>query len=244
MPSNGEFRLSITRALSDQLISSLQGLQPEPLTEAAVLALDSKPGIYQLFLNGLLVYIGKADRAVPTRLLRHRRKLAGRANIDLAAVTYCALFVYEDLQAVAPETLLIRHYRDLGSASWNFNGFGSNDPGRNRDQTVFEGNHFDVQYPARLDWPCRSITAGSYSAGRLAAALKDDLPYVFRYEAVSSSSEIGINVPADGMTADELFASLAGALRDHDLAWRIVILPGYAIMYRKSGTYPSARKIY
>lgn len=244
MPSSGEFRLSITRALSDQLISSLAELQPEPLTEAAVSALENKPGVYQLYLEASLVYVGKADKAVPTRLLRHYRKLAGRANIDLAAVTYSALFVYEDLQAVAPETLLINHYRRRGGAPWNFNGFGNNDPGRNRDQTVFEGDHFDVQYPARLDWPCDFLPAGDYNAAQLAAALKAGLPYLFRYQSASVFIESHVEVPAPGMPADALFALLADAVRLRDPAWRIVALPGYVIMYPWSGAYPSAWKTY
>jgi len=244
VPASGEFRLSITRALTDQLISSLAELDPEPLTEAAALAMDHKPGIYQLFLNGSLVYVGKADRAVPTRLLRHYRKLAGRANIDLTAVSYCALSVYEDLQAVAPETLLIKHFRSQAGVPWNFNGFGSNDPGQNRDQTVFEGDHFDVRYPARLDWRCASIAAGHYKAADLASALKADLPYVFRYQSAPILAEAEVEVPTDGMIADELFGSLAVAIQQHNAAWRVVALPGYAIMYPKAGAYPSAQKIY
>lgn len=244
MPASGEFRLSITRALSDQLITSLAGLRPEPLTEPAALALDRKPGIYQLYLDGTLVYVGKADKAIPTRLLRHHRKLAGRANINLAEVAYCALFVYEDLHAVAPETLLISHYRLQGEAPWNFNGFGSNDTGQNRDETVFDGDHFDVRYPARLDWTCDSINAGSHTAASLASALKKNLPYLFRYQAAAALGDVRVEVPASAMTADELFKLLANAMRAHDSAWRVVALPGYVIMYPKAGRYPSALKIY
>lgn len=244
MPASGEFRLSITRALTDQLITSLAALQPERLTEAAARALDSKPGIYELYLDGERVYIGKADNAVPTRLMRHYRKIAGRSNIDLTRVQYCALYIYEDLQAVAPETLLIKQYREDGSAAWNFNGFGSNDPGQNRDQTVFERNHFDVQYPARLDWPCVSITAGGYAGADLAGRLKAELPYVFRYQSSPALANVSVRVPADGMVADTLLQLLADAIRAADDAWRVVALPGYVIMYPKVGVYPSARKTY
>lgn len=244
MPAHGEFRLSITRALSDQLITSLEDLLPEPLTEASVLSLESKPGVYQLYLDGILVYVGKADARIPSRLIRHYRKLSGRANIDLADVTYTALFVFEDLQAVAPETLLIKKYGTLGLASWNFNGFGNNDPGQNRDQTVFGADHFDVLYPARLDWPCRTIAAGSYSAEELASALKAVLPYVFRYESGALLDTVTVPVSVGGATADELFQMLANALHQRDPEWRIVALPGYVIMYPKSGSYPSARKTY
>jgi hypothetical protein len=242
VPSSGEFRPSITRALRDQLVTSLDALEPDPLTTTAIEALLRRPGVYQLYHRDELVYIGKADTSLPRRLTKHHRKLSGREHIDIRDVRFAALYVYEDLKAVAPETLLIEHYRALGRAPWNFNGFGNNDPGQNRDQTLFDAGHFDVQYPARLDWPCE-IEPRSYTARELLSLLKERLPYVVRFhrDAILDDFHVTLTAPA---SADQLFGLVANALREADSNWRVIALPGYVIVYPKTGDYPSARKIY
>jgi hypothetical protein len=242
VPSSAEFRLSITWAMRDQLISSFDSLEPESLVMPALDALLRRPGVYQLYLVDELVYIGKADVSLPRRLTKHHRKLSGRQNIDVADVRFAALYVYEDLKAVAPETLLIEHYRAQGRASWNFNGFGNNDPGQNRDQTVFDSGHFDVQYPIRLDWPCE-VAPGGYSVRALLSLLKQQLPYVLRFHRDDILDRTNVSVPA-AMSADQLLSLIATSLREADSRWRVIALPGYVIVYPKAGNFPSALKNY
>lgn len=242
MPSSGQFRLSITRALGDQLAEELVKLKPDPLDREHLDLLESRPGVYQLYEDGVLVYVGKADTSLPQRLAKHHAKIAGRLN--LGDIGFTCLYVDEDLHAVAPERLLIHRYKDEGLAAWNFNGFGSNDPGRNRDETVFEESHFDSQHPANLDIRCVDIPAGGYQADELLKRLKQSLPYVFRYQTAAFHQELHIEVVEDEPTADHLFASLGHAIAKADGRWRIAALPGYVVMYAKPGPYPSARKIY
>src|SRR2546423_5476461 len=155
MPASGESRLSIPRALADQLAEGLRKLTPAALDEHEISRLGRRPGIYHLYQNGLLVYVGKAEDSLPKRLTEHYRKLIGREKVG--AMTFACLYVDEDLHAVAPERLLIHRYRAAGQAPWNTNGFGNHDPGRRRDTTAFEADHFDSLYPVRLDWPCDTI---------------------------------------------------------------------------------------
>ncbi|MEU0481512.1 hypothetical protein ABZ260_20275 [Streptosporangium sp. NPDC006013] len=244
MVASAEFRLSITRALADQLVSSLASLDPEPLTIQTIAALPNRAGVYQLYVNGDMVYVGKADPSLPKRLSKHYRKLSSRLNIDIRDVGYVCLFVDEDLHAVAPERLLIHYYKTDGEAPWNFNGFGSNDPGQNRDTTIFEADHFDSQYPADLNWICDDITAGLYMMSDLLKHVKSALPYVFRYQAAAFQKDLHVVVPRDAPTADELFTLLGQTIAQAQPQWQIVALPGYAIMYPKPGPYPSARKTY
>lgn len=247
MAATGDFRLSITRALGDQLASELEVLQPASLTENALAAVLSRGGVYQLFHLGDLVYIGKAESSVPDRLRQHRRKLSGRENMHVSEMSFTALYVDEDLSAVAPETLLIDRHRGAGALRWNFNGFGNKDPGKERDTSRVEADHFDALYPANLAVRC-NVRRGVYEVGRLLAELKSDLPYVLRYQAGNRRRDLqpseywdtSVEVPADDMTAGELFELLSEVLPSE---WQITVLPGYVIMYRERRSYPSARRV-
>lgn len=246
MPSSAEFKLSVTRALGDQLAQLLERLTPEPLTEKSLQALDPRSGVYQLYHQGSLVYVGKADSSLPQRLGQHRFKLSGRLNIDAESVGFTCVYVEEDLEALAPERLLINRLREQGGVPWNTNGFGSNDPGQRRDTTAFEGNHFDVLYPVDLERPIPEIIPGTHSAAELATAIKAALPFVFRFKTVRRGRPhqdfyvASVSVSERNMTADDLFSLLAEAMPD----WQITALPGYVIMYPVGGSFPSARKIY
>jgi hypothetical protein len=169
-------------------------------------------------------------------------KLTGRENVG--AMTFVCLYVDEDLHAVAPERLLITQYRGGGQVPWNTGGFGSNDPGQRRDTTSFEADHFDSLHPARLHWVCDTIAAGRYAADELLTALKEALPYLFRYQAAAFHRDMAVEVPHDGPTADELFQAIGQAVAAYDDRWQITALPGYVIMYPSHGPYPSARKTY
>ncbi|MFG2182099.1 GIY-YIG nuclease family protein [Streptomyces abikoensis] len=112
-----DFRLSITKALGDQLAEALTTLGRAPLNEENLSKLEERPGVYQLYVNDAFVYVGKADRkhkGLPGRLRNHLRKLSGRGNLDLADVTFSCLYVDEDFSALAPEQLLINHYKERG----------------------------------------------------------------------------------------------------------------------------------
>lgn len=246
MPCSAEFRLSVTRALGDQLAELLSQLTPAPLTEESLQVLDPRPGVYQLYHQGELVYVGKADSSLPQRLGQHRFKLSGRLNVDPEAVGFTCVYVEEDLEAVAPERLLINRFREQGGVPWNTNGFGSNDPGQRRDTTVFEGNHFDVLYPADLEHPMPEVAPGTYSAAELAITIKSALPFVFRFKTVRRGRPhqdfylASVVVPEPNMSADQLFGLLADAMPE----WQITVLPGYVVMYPAGGSFPSARKTY
>lgn len=242
MPHAGEFRLSITRALGDQLAEALSWLTPEPLEQTQLNRLLPRPGVYQLYEDTQLVYVGKADTSLPDRLMKHHRKIEARLNVG--AMGFTCIYVDEDLHAVAPERLLINRYRSGGGLPWNGNGFGSNDPGRNRDETVFESTHFDSLHPANLDWICEDIEPGVYAAAELLRTVKAALPYVFRYQSADFHHDIQVTLRDVTPTADELFTLLGGAVAAEDDRWQITALPGYVIMYPRSGPYPSAQRIY
>ncbi|MFD0272678.1 Eco29kI family restriction endonuclease [Kitasatospora sp. NPDC059646] len=233
-----DFRLSITKALGDQLADALSHLGRAPLADENLAQLDDRPGVYQLYLDGDFVYVGKADKTLPGRLRNHLRKLSGRRNIDLADVAFSCLYVAEDFSALAPEQLLISHHKEMGNIPWNNNGFGNKDPGRQRDSTILKNNHFDVVFPIDLDRPVEGLVPGDTSLHAFLKALKGGLPYNFRYAEPPRSKSSFVTVPHGGLSANDAFRMLSEALPE---AWQVAALMGYVIMYGDSpNEYKSA----
>lgn len=244
MTATAEFRLSIMKALADQLADGLNSLEPDPLDIPHLANVERRPGVYQLYKNRELVYVGKHEQSVARRLVEHHEKIKGRMNIALADMSFTALYVHEDLHSVAPETRLIADYRNRGLAAWNNTGFGRHDPGRNRDTTDIDDKDFDAMYPVNLDWTCNDIRRGTYTASDLLERVSEAVPYKFRYQRELLHHDVAVTVNTDAPTADELFELLGRAIHAADPNWYITALPGYVIMYPRAGPYPSARKQY
>ncbi|WP_143261456.1 GIY-YIG nuclease family protein [Allokutzneria sp. NRRL B-24872] len=243
-PATGEFRLSIMRALADQLADGLRALKPAPLDLEHLADVYSKPGVYQLYQNDVLVYVGKDESSVANRLREHYDKIKCRLKITPIEMSFTALYVHEDLHSVAPERRLIASYKEQGLAAWNGKGFGPHDPGKHRDETAFGPDHFDTMYPANLHWTCKEIAMGTYTATNLLQQVKKNVPFVFRYKKADFHRGIEVTVDWENPTADELFELLGQAINAVGPDWQIIALPGYAIMYDKRTQYPSARKRY
>lgn len=239
MSASGEFKLSISQALTDQLREHLAELTPAPLTPENLALLDKRQGIYQLYKDRQLVYVGSASDALPRRLGLHLRKIRGRRNISIEEIAFTCLYVDEDLTVLAPEDRLIKVSQSEGAAPWNTGGFGNNDPGRRRDESHVSENHFDSLYPIELEWPCDPIKAGDQTAAELLAKLKRALPFVLRYERTSTAKrdygDVDISVPSDGMPAKALLELIADALP----RYQVTALPGYVIVYLEEKNYPS-----
>lgn len=246
LENHAEFKLSITKALGDQLAAALRTLTPAPLTEENISSLPRHKGVYQLYRHGEPVYIGKADVTLGQRLRKHLKKLSGRENIHLEWMSFKALSVDEDFAAVAPEKLLIDRFQEDGQAPWNENGFGINDPGVERDTTVFGEDHFDQIYPANLNWVIRDLPQGSQSLRAVLKFAKAALPYTFRYAYYRTNREsfydqFEVVIEQSNMIASEFFRFVSSQLPDD---WQIMVLPGYAVMYPRVLMSQSARRRY
>lgn len=245
MTATRHFTFDLTGALADQLYSAIPTLNPAPFTTSALDQVDTIPGIYQLYLHGSMVYIGKADNDLRGRLYDHYRKISGRLNISTSDISFTGLYLEGTWIPVGPETMLINRYKAEGHPTpWNFNGFGMNDPGKERDTTNFKATHFDVEYPANLNFMLSGLAPGVYSVSEILPVIKTMLPYAFRYQDRNAphpdylTSQVTLTVD---MTATQVFEALANSLPP---GWQITALPGYVIMYKNIRAYPSTYDIF
>lgn len=227
----GVFSLSLTRAMRSQLIDDMSSLGAAGLGGDTVSLLEDRPGVYEIFLDGELAYIGKASRSLRDRLLVHLRKLSGREWGLNERCTFKVLYIDEDLSAFGPEYLLIKGMKKDGKAPWNFNGFGNKDPGRQRDTTVVKEQHFDALYQIDLGVEVLGDLPDSWTgaANKCLAELKKNLPFNLRFDKKVPGAVV--SAPIMGRTAAHWFRAIIQALPE---GWMITALPGYVILYQES----------
>lgn len=236
------FEIDIVSALADQLLMAFASLETAPLAREGVDELHKGQGVYQLYHLGILVYAGKADN-LAKRLGEHLVKITGRQKISIAEVRFKCLYVHQNWTALAPESTLIKHYRrtDENVCVWNGNGFGPHDPGRDRETTNKPPDGFDSMYPINDGW-VTGIKAGKYNGRDLLIKLKEDLPFLFRYETKNPQAwkrghpdynDAVISVPNDDMTAREILRAIAKQLP----GWQATAFPSHMILYKERLSY-------
>jgi len=243
------FEIDIIAALSAQLLDKLKRLEPAPLEERYLSPLEAGQGVYQLYHAGSLVYVGRAQ-SLKRRLAEHQLKISGRRNIRLEDMCFTCLYVHPNWTALAPEEALIKHYKSSGEArcAWNGNGFGPHDPGRDRETTNKPPDGFDAKYPILEDWVCGWVEAGAYDAFRLLKSLKDELPYLVRFQMVEQKSRLPhpkvegarVEVPRSGMGAGELLTLVAQSLP----GWQATVFPSHMILYHENRDYRHGKRLW
>jgi hypothetical protein len=246
-----EFEFDLPAALLRELIQLLDAMPAAPLDTASASRIPEEQGVYQLFLNGRLVYVGKTDAeaGLRARLTRHARKVQHRHGLDPAALSFKAVRVFV-FTAVDLETQLIKHYKGKGAApAWNLSGFGSNDPGRNRDNTELKDDHFDVVHPIDIDKGCVAFEEEeTMSVAKLLDTLNDAVPYNVRSQRDAPRSKRPhpeldaaiVTVPRGSHSVRSLLLVARAAL---GAEWLITPLPGYIIVYRENTSYIHARPL-
>jgi hypothetical protein len=83
IPGYIDFEFDLPGALLARLVQILDDLTPVPLRAQFVDVIPDAQGVYQLFLDGTLVYIGKTDAesGLRQRLDRHRLKIQHRKGL-------------------------------------------------------------------------------------------------------------------------------------------------------------------
>lgn len=234
----GDFDFDLAGAVIDQLVGAFGELGIGPLDPPSLRSVDAGYGIYQLYLDTQLVYIGSAVK-LQKRLLEHHRKLSGRKNIDQSKVGFKCLSVDRAWVQVTHERQLIEH---SPGCDWNGKGFGNHDYGKERDNT--KPQVFDQTYPINERWRCAAVTAGEWEANDLLVAMKEELPYTFRYQTDSPQggwrkgsaayNGLRVTVPHPGMPAIDLLREI---VRQFPAGWQAIIFPGHMILYAENRDY-------
>ena len=129
------FEFDLDRGIRAQVVESLESSPLLPLVRGVG---PVSSGIYALYFQESLVYVGKASRGTTkskrtlrARLSEHAGKIAGRQNITLTQVQCRYLTFTSEWWVFAAEFALITHYQP----PWNESGFGSKTPGKGRPGT-------------------------------------------------------------------------------------------------------------
>lgn len=239
-----EFEFDLPGALLTHLVQALDTMEAAPLTAENLAQVPEAQGIYQLFLDGALVYIGKTDAeaGLLRRLSRHRNKTLHRHNLTPEQVSFKAIRIFV-FTAMDLETQLIKHYTADTGTDWNGSGFGSNDPGRNRDEST--PGRFDQAFPINIDRPLSEDYSGAHTAAAVAAKLKAELPYTFRFQTRPNSrrphadlEETPVTMPTGAMSARQVLEALVPQL---PAGWQATALSAVLILYKEHrDTYPQA----
>ena len=239
-----EFEFDLPDALLQSLIAIFDRMAPALLTGQNVSEIPDAQGVYQLLKGGQVVYIGKTDgdAGLRQRLTRHAATIRHRKNLLSSEITFKAVRVFV-FTAMDLETELIRHYSSIAPVPWNKSGFGSNDPGRNRDETNLKAGHFDLLYPIDLDEIVDANFSGGMSAAAILGTLRASLPYTLRFEGAGSGrsahtelqTTIVSSIPPAPHTVRQIIEAVLGAL---PAGWQATVLAGRVILYRETKNYP------
>jgi hypothetical protein len=238
-----ELEFDLAGALRERLIGMFSEMTSAPLAADIVSAtVPNEQGVYQLFHKEQLVYIGKtdADAGLRARLGRHALKILNRADLDPSDVSFKAirLFVFTVMDL---ETELLRAARP----PWNGGGFGSNDPGRERDTTRIKPTNFDALYPLDIDRQVQiSIPAGTQtSAEEALVAIQRSVPWKLRRQNLGGNSRkphedlaaATVVLPSDVASP---WALLSEIVRQLPAGWQATALRSHVILYKERKDYP------
>lgn len=238
-----EFEFDLPEALLERLVTVFGDMDAAPLAANQVAAIPEAQGVYQLFMDGQLSYIGKTDQeaGLKKRLTRHSLKIQHRLGLDPARVTFKAVRVFV-FTAVDLETQLIKRY---GVKTWNGSGFGSNDPGRERDTTTYKADHFDALFPIDIDRVLPNLVLpAEASVAEIFRSLRAAIPFTFRAQNAGGrtrephpdfAARLRID-PAMPLTARNVIVETLTVL---PAGWQAVKLPSHIILYKDNKHYPS-----
>jgi hypothetical protein len=243
MPGYQEFEFDLPSALLRNLVEVFGAMESALLLPENLVEVPEAQGVYQLLLNGGLTYIGKTDAeaGLRKRLERHARTVQHRRNLDPREVAFKAVRVFV-FTAMDLESQLIKHYGSLAPVAWNNSGFGSNDPGRERDTTNLKPEGFDAQFPVDIDREIDLSLPFPAAAALACAALKDCLPYTFRVQNAGRGSRqphpdlVNTQVipPPRPYTTRQFVEAILLRLPP---GWQATALPSRVILYKEERDY-------
>jgi len=239
------FELDLMGAVMNQLVPTLDAMASAPLSLQNAQALPDAQGVYLLIYDGEVRYVGKTDAeaGLRTRLARHARKFEQRRNVRPEDVQFKAAQILV-LTAMDIESRVIAHY----GSEWNGSGFGSNDPGRERETTNKPEQGFDARFPIDIDTPLDVLEPGQTTVHEALVALKIALPYTLRFElepgAKGSHSfrlrphpdlpDAPLTIPGGRLSLRDAMVLIKAAL---PAGWQATYFVSHVILYKENRQY-------
>lgn len=232
--------------VSVQLKEKLEGLDETMLDKASLADLakyqrenDSLQGVYVIHYEGQPKYVGKANN-VSDRLSQHLTKLSGRKGINPLAIGYKTLLLDKSMSTAANEDILISMFKQEHTGMWNGAGFGPKDPGKERDTT--KPGPFDTAYPILDEYLVNLKTDenGAINLKDLVTTMKDQLPYVFRYNVPAEELEKTILLTSDDRRARSLLQTVVSFLGE---GWKGAVISYGMVLYKTSKHYPHGEEL-
>lgn len=242
MTGYGELEFDLPSALLDAVDSRFNQITPQTLTEEHAALVPNEQGIYCLFHDDRLVYIGKTDggAGLRARLVRHARKLNGRVGLSPDDVSFKAMRIFV-FTAMDIEQDLIKRHGGVRALAWNGSGFGSNDPGKERDTTRYKDDHFDAMFPINLDTCFVTFGPERQPVAQVLSQLKAKLPYLLRFDKDQEDLKQATVAVQPHMTTREVLELCASAL---PVGWHVTALPSHIIAYKNDNrNFPSGMQI-
>jgi hypothetical protein len=236
----GEFEIDIVAVLQEELPLFFERIPVAPLTTESVATIPARAkGAYLLLRNGVPVYAGKTDakNGFRDRLKRHSETILDRQGLEPSQMSYKAarVMVFSVLDV---EAVLIREMRALNPdwLTWNNSGFGSNDPGVERDTQ--KPARFDREFPIDIDRAFEFEGVGAIPFPEAVEVLKSKVEYLIRVEENPSLADYSVTIPASPATTAR--SMLRDMLRSLPKSWQVTVLHGRVIVYEETKTYKHA----
>lgn len=240
-PGYGEYEIVVEEVLRQSLPAAFEKVDEAPLTSDATAKLPiGAKGAYLLFMNGRPVYAGKTDtrHGFQARLRRHALSVQHREHLDPADVTFKTMRIMV-FSAFDVEAILIREMRRLDPTclGWNNNGFGSNDPGQNRDDG--EPSKFEIEFPIDIDIILTNIPVGPIALSAILKEAQNSVSYKFRHGPITGYEQAIVLVPVNP-TMRLILKAIAVSLPGD---FQITVFHGRIVMYRQNKVYQHAREV-
>ena len=242
-----EFELDIAAIMKGTLPAYFDALDPMQLLPNNINDIPQKAqGAYMLLLDGTVIYIGKTDAKAGfrSRLTRHFHNVQHRQKLDPAEVSFKAVRVFVFNMFDLEDMLIDEFIKKTGMRPfWNTSGFGSNDPGHNRENQ--DPAPFDVRHPVDIDREIEAVAPGRHEILKVLLRLKDSLPYLLRFEydgPKKSDWRYGhanmrgrkMEIPAGTQTTRSI---LQLVLEELGAEWQATVMPNRVILYKEDKTY-------
>lgn len=238
----------LPREIQAQISAALRANATVQLTQRNAATLPSFGGMYEIYCEGEPVYWGHADShsGLSDRLSDHAKRILHRSRLDPSRVHFKSLRVTVSEYMAAEAELFLRP-ANSDSFKWQKSGFGSNDPGRERETQDVKPEHFDSRHPIDIEvrLPEMMFPRGTSIAEAL-KRLKKKLPYVLRFEKQNRKPHRDLlesSLPRE-IEVTNAKGALIAITEAMPAGWQTTVMSGHIIVYKERREYADQKVVF